>query len=51
MGARPLTLNKLWGALAVLFATQVIAGLGRIASGTGPWSVLFRGKPKAPSDA
>ena len=50
MGARPLTLNKLWGALAVLFATQVIAGLGRIASGTGPWSVLFRGKPKAQSD-
>ena len=42
--------SELWGALAVLFATQVIAGLGRIASGTGPWSVLFRGKSKVQSD-
>lgn len=39
-GARPLTLNRLWAALAALFATQILAGLLRIASGTGPWAVL-----------
>ena len=44
-GARPLSLNQLWSALAVLFVVQILAGLGRIASGTGPWVVLRRPRP------
>jgi Na+-driven multidrug efflux pump len=38
--ARPLSLNKLWAALATLFATQVATGLIRIASRRGPWRLL-----------
>jgi hypothetical protein len=30
---------------AVLFVVQILAGLGRIASGTGPWIVLRRPRP------
>jgi len=29
----------------VLFVVQILAGLGRIASGTGPWIVLRRPRP------
>jgi hypothetical protein len=42
-GKRVLQLNELWGALAVLFAVQIGAGLVRIASGTGPWRRVVRG--------
>ena len=37
LGQVPLTLNRLWGALAALFAVQIGASLVRIASRTGPW--------------
>ena len=47
-GARVLSLNQLWSALAVLFVVQILAGLGRIASGTGPWIVLRRPRPVVP---
>jgi len=39
-GARQLTLSQLWGSLAVLFTAQVVVGLARIASRTGPWRAL-----------
>ena len=41
-GARALTLNNLWSTLFLLFAVQCVVGLARIASGTGPWAVLYR---------
>lgn len=39
-GAVTLSLRRLWAALAVLFAAQIVAGLARIASRSGPWRVL-----------
>ena len=42
-GTTTLSLRRLWGALALLFAAQIVAGVARIASGTGPWFVLRRG--------
>jgi len=44
-GAVPLSLRKLWGALAMLFASQIGAGLVRIATATGPWKVLREPAP------
>ena len=41
-GKRVLALNELWAALAILFAVQIMGGLARIASGTGPWKRLKR---------
>ena len=48
-GARILALTELWGALAILFAVQIGAGLARIASGTGPWEQLRETPPEKPS--
>ena len=39
-GRRVLSLQALWASLAVLFAAQIVTGLGRIASGRGPWNAL-----------
>ena len=44
-GRRILALNELWGALAILFAVQIGAGLVRIASQTGPWRGLLSDGP------
>lgn len=38
-----LTLPKLWATLAIMFIVLVGGGLGRIASGTGPWAALKGG--------
>ena len=40
-GGAPLSLRRLWGALVLLFLTQVLVGIGRILSGRGPWEVLY----------
>jgi len=40
-GEGPLSLRRLWASLVLLFLTQVVVGLVRIASGTGPWKALY----------
>ena len=50
-GAVPLTLPRLWAALAVLFAAQIAAGLVRIASRTGPWAILRLDPPPSSTAA
>ena len=40
LGKVALTLNRLWGALAALFAVQIGVSLVRIASKTGPWKAF-----------
>ena len=39
-GARILSLNELWSALALMFFAQIAAAIIRILSGTGPWRCL-----------
>jgi len=43
-GARALSLPNLWATFVVLFVMQCLTGVVRIASGTGPWRVLYAEK-------
>eukprot|EP00559_Dactyliosolen_fragilissimus_P002943 CAMPEP_0184862522 /NCGR_PEP_ID=MMETSP0580-20130426/6985_1 /TAXON_ID=1118495 /ORGANISM="Dactyliosolen fragilissimus" /LENGTH=649 /DNA_ID=CAMNT_0027360441 /DNA_START=89 /DNA_END=2038 /DNA_ORIENTATION=- len=41
--AAPISLERIWWALAAFMGTQVVTGVARFLSGTGPWKIVRRG--------
>lgn len=47
----PLSLRRIWAALMMLFVMQILTGVARVASGTGPWRVLYEQGDAGTEDA